>query len=196
MREPFACWRHAMLLNVRHFAKSKHVAIRQKHWVVAETPLTAWRPDEGSVHRGVELFHMPIGPGEAERADELRLTFLGSLRTALAQFIFHRLHGTSEVLFGTRPARRVNPGLAAERVDGQSGIIRNRRQAGGPCCSARLDARVLTESGAVLDRLWHPKLARGHSIDSKRHQKLAHLLEFAGIMRRNHKATRDPPVCG
>src|SRR5262249_22202625 len=92
MREPFACWRQAMFLNVRHLAKGKHVAIRQKHWIIAETPRTAWRPDEGTVHRGVELFHMPIGPGEAECADELRLTLLGRLRAALAQFIFHRLH--------------------------------------------------------------------------------------------------------
>src|SRR5262249_43260160 len=193
MREPFACWRHAMLLNVRHFAKSKHVAIRQKHWVVAETPLTAWRPDEGAVHRGVELFHMPIGPGEAERADELRLTFLGSLRTALAQFIFHRLHGTSEVLFGTRPARRVNPGLAAERVDGQSGIRRKRGKGGGLCRRARLGARVLTESGPAPARLCPPKPARAHSSYPNRHKNPAPLFVFPGFRRPNQRAPRAPP---
>src|SRR5262245_3105971 len=107
-----------MLLRIRHLAEGQRVAIRQKHRVVPETLVAAWRPDKGAVHRSVEFFKVSVGPGEAERANELRLALAARVRAALAQLVFHRLHGTPEVLFGTRPARRVDTGLATECIDG------------------------------------------------------------------------------
>jgi len=51
-----------MFLNVRHFAKGKHVAIRQKHWIVSETLLAARRPYETSADIRRKLFEMTIRP--------------------------------------------------------------------------------------------------------------------------------------
>src|SRR5262245_61529977 len=134
-----------MLLYVRHLAKGKRVSIGQKHRIVAEAVLAARGPDQGAVHGGVEVLHMAIGPGEAERAHELRLALAGRMRAALAQPPFYRLHGSLKVLVRARPARRVNTRLTAERIDGESGIVRECRQPTGRCRGARLQTRVLLE---------------------------------------------------
>src|SRR5262249_58737370 len=101
------------------------------------------------------------------------------VRAAFAQSVFHRLHGAPEVFFGTGPGCRVDAWLAAERVDGQSGIIRERRQTRGRCGSACLDAGVRLERRAALRGLVQTELGRRCGIDSERHEKLAHLLELA-----------------
>src|SRR4029450_6740392 len=126
-----------MLLRIPHLAEGQRVAIRQKHGIVSETLVAAWRPDKSAVHRGVEFFKVSVGPGEAERANELSVALATRVRAALAQLVFHRLHGTPEVLFGTRPARRVDTGRATERIDGEPGIIREWRQTRGRRRSAR-----------------------------------------------------------
>src|SRR5262249_48906405 len=124
---------------------------------------------------------------QTQRAEELSLALARRVRAALVQSVFHRLHGAPEVLFGTRPARRVDTWLAAERVDGQSGIIRERRQTRGRCRSACLDAGVRLARRAAFCRLPQAELGRGYGIDSERHEKLAHLLELAWIVRGDHQ---------
>src|SRR5258706_10195028 len=118
-----------MLLHVRHFAESASMAVRQKHGVIAEPLIAAWGPDEGAVHRSVELFDVSVGPSEAKRADRLGVALARRMDAALSQFVFHRLHGAPEVLFGTRPARLVDAWLASEGIDVQSRIVRERRHA-------------------------------------------------------------------
>src|SRR4029077_19940508 len=134
-----------MLLYVRHLAEGKRVSIGQKHRIVAEAVLAAWGPDQDAVHGSVEVLHVAIGPGDAERAHELRLALAGRMRAALAQPLFHRLHGSLKVLVPTRPARRVDPRLPPERVDGESGIVGECRRAVGRCRGARLSAGGLVE---------------------------------------------------
>src|SRR5919198_4476651 len=118
VREAFPRGRQTMLLYVRHLAECKRVPVRQKHRIVAEAVLAARGPDQSALDHSVELLHVAIGPGEAERAHELRLAFAGRVRAALAQPAFDRLHGSLKVLGRTRPAGRVNTGFAAERIDG------------------------------------------------------------------------------
>ena len=71
-----------MLRRIRHLAKGQRVAIGQKHGIVSETLVAAWRPDKGAGHRGVEFFKVSVGPGEAERANELRLALATRVRAA------------------------------------------------------------------------------------------------------------------
>src|SRR5262245_53346781 len=177
-----------MLLRVRHFAESASMAVRQKHGLVAKTLIAPRGPHEDAVHRSLEPFHVSVGPSQTQRAEELSLALARRVRAALVQSVFHRLHGAPEVLFGTRPARRVYAWLAAERVDGQSGIIRERRQTQGRCRSACLDAGVRLERRAALRRLVQAELGRPCGIDSERHEKLAHFLELAWIVRGDHQA--------
>src|SRR5262249_62093706 len=133
-------------------------------------------------HSSRAPLHACVGPGQTKRQKELSLALTRRVRAALVQSLFHRLHGAPEVLFGTRPARRVDAWLAAERVDGQSGIIRERRQTRGRCRSACLDAGVRLERRAAFCRLLQAELGRGYGIDSDPHEKLAHLLQLASIV--------------
>ena len=116
-----------MFLLVRHLAEGAGVAAGQEHGIVAETFLAARRPDEDAVDLGLEFLDVSVGPGEAQRADELRLASAARKRAALAQLVFHRLHGAAEVLVGPRPARRIDAGITIERIDGQPGIVREGR---------------------------------------------------------------------
>src|SRR5262249_57449779 len=155
-----------MFLHVRHLAKGAGVAAGQEHGIVAETPLAARRPDERAGDLALEFLDVSVGPGEAKRADEMRLALTALPRAALAQLVFHRLHGAPEVLFGTRPARRINAGIAVECINRQPGIVGEGRQACRGCRRARLDAGVLLEARAALPRLGHADLPRPPPFDT------------------------------
>src|SRR5450830_619529 len=58
------------------------------------------------------------------------------------------------------PVRREDAGGAAEHVDAQAGVIRDRGQAGERRQAARLDQRVLRDGHAVLTRLRRADVAR------------------------------------
>src|SRR5207245_2661756 len=123
VRKPFAPRRQAVFLHVRHLAEGAGMAGGQKHRIVAETLLAARRPDERAVDGALEFLDVFVGPGEAERADEMRRALAARTRAALAQLVFHDLHGPPKVFLRARPARRIDAGIAAERIDRQPGIV-------------------------------------------------------------------------
>ena len=102
--------------------------------VIAETAITAWRPDKSPVDAALETFLMSIRPAQDEGADEMRppVCAAGGRKRA-----FHLLHCHDEILVRTGPSRRIDPRRAVQRRHDQSGIIGQRRLAGrrrgGPC---------------------------------------------------------------
>ena len=78
----------------------------------------------------LEFLDMAVRPGDAERRDEMRAALVGRGRAALAELVFDALHGVCEILVRTGPARRIDAGLAVERVDREAGIVREGRQTG------------------------------------------------------------------
>src|SRR5580700_9743775 len=106
MRQALAARRQAVFLVARHFAKCARVAVGQEYRIVAETFVAARRPDQGAVDLGLEILDTAVGPGDAERRDEMRLTLFRRGRAAFVQFDLDRLHGAAEILFRPGPARR------------------------------------------------------------------------------------------
>src|SRR5665811_711016 len=93
---------------------------------------------------------MAVRPGQTKCCDEMRAALLGVARAALDQQCLYAVHGEAEILVRSGPARRMNAGLAAQRVDHQAGII---RESGAVGCLGRshcLDARVGGESFAAV----------------------------------------------
>ena len=147
-----------MLLLVRHLAKGAGVTVRQKHRVVAKTFGAAGRPHQRAVNNGLEFLDVTVRPGDAERTYEMRPAFVLRPCPAFAQLVLHHLHGAAKVPVGAGPARGMNTGRAAERVDGQPGIIGERRQARAQRSGACLEARVFKKSFSGLLGLREVKL--------------------------------------
>ena len=113
----------------------------------------------------------------------MRAALLGRLGAALDQQRLDFVHGEAKILVGPRPARRVNAGLAAERIDHQTGIVGESRLAGGFRRGHRLDARIGGKCLSGFLRLGEPKLAGRLRGDAERRQQLAHFGQLAGIVR-------------
>mgnify|MGYP003343829832 CR=1 FL=1 len=55
-----------------HFAEGFGAVVGQEHRVIAEAIAPTRRPDERAVDAAFKPFDMAVGPGERERADEMR----------------------------------------------------------------------------------------------------------------------------
>ena len=112
-----------MLLVARHLAEGPGMAVRQEHRIVAEARGSTRRPHQRALDGSLEFLEVPVGPGDAERRHELRLPQRRAIGAVVAQHRFDRFHGAREVLVVAGPARRVDAGRAAERIDRQPGIV-------------------------------------------------------------------------
>ena len=77
----------------------------------------------------------------------------------------------------------MNAGIAAERIDHQTGVVGKGRLAGGLGRGHRLDARIGGKSFAGFLRLGKPKFAGRLRFDAERREQLAHFGQLAGIVR-------------
>ena len=57
--------------------KVRDVAVGQEHRIVAEAGGAARRPDQRAVGAGLDFLEMAVGPGDAQRGDEMRLALVG-----------------------------------------------------------------------------------------------------------------------
>src|SRR3546814_9166252 len=82
-------------------------------------PYTALFRSERAVDPAFEPFDMAVGPGERERADEMRVA--AGVGAGVAQPGFDAAHRFVEIApgLGFGPARREDAGLTVERVDGE-----------------------------------------------------------------------------
>ena len=103
--------------------KVRVVAVGQEHRIVPETFVTARRPDQRAVDPGLEILDMAVGPGRAQRRDEMRRALFRRRCAAFVELDLDRLHGAAEILFRPGPARGMNARRAVERIDHKAGII-------------------------------------------------------------------------
>jgi len=139
----------------------------------------------------LEFLHMAIGPGDAQHGDKVRRALLRRERVALAQHAFDLFHRQMEILARTRPARRIDARCPVERIDHEPGIIRQCRHPGHLRCGFRLDAGIRREGRAGFLRLGEVQLAGRHRFDAVETEQLAHLGEFAGIVRGDNDAAGE-----
>ena len=69
----------------RHLAEGAGLAVRQKQRIVAEALRAARRPDHDAIHGGLELLDVAVGPGDAQRRDEMAAPARSRLGAALDQ---------------------------------------------------------------------------------------------------------------
>ena len=134
---------------------------------------------------------MAVGPGHAQRRDEMRLALFRRRGAAFVKFDLDRLHGAAEILFRPGPARRMDSRRAVERIDHEAGIVGKSGQAGRKRCGLRLDARIVAKAHAVLVRFRQIEFTRRYGVDAVRRKQFAHLGELAGIMGGDNQATGD-----
>src|SRR6478609_441443 len=103
-----------MLLDRGHLAKGPRVPVGQERRIIAETGGAARRPDQSSVDARLDLFEVTVGPGDAQRGNEMRAASPGRSGAAFLQQALYPAHRRHEVLALSGPARRVNAGCAIQ----------------------------------------------------------------------------------
>jgi hypothetical protein len=127
-----------------HLAEGRVVSVGQEHRIVAEAGGAARRPDQRAVDARLEFLEMAVGPGDAQRRDEMRARCSGVARRVPAAGV-RSASSRGEILVLAGPARRIDAGRAVERVDHQSGIVGERRQP-PPCAAASALMRALARN--------------------------------------------------
>src|SRR5208283_4502718 len=90
-------------------------------------------------------------------------------------------HRGGEVLGPARPARRIDPGLAAERLDAEARIVGERGLAGRPRRGLRLDRGVVAKGLSRLLRLDEVQFRGADRLDAVGRKQLPDLAELAGV---------------
>src|SRR5215471_8542879 len=109
-----------MFFDAGHLAEGAVVTIGHEHGIVAETGGTARWPDQGAVGARLDFLDVTVGPGDAERGDEMCTALVGRPCAALLQQAFDPGHRRVKILVWSSPARRKYPGRATEAIDHQS----------------------------------------------------------------------------
>jgi hypothetical protein len=137
---------------------------------------------------------MAIGPGDAQRGDEMGLAPVGRGCAALLQQPLDPAHRRHEILALAGPARRVDTGRAIQRVDHEAGIIGKSRKLHRIRRRDRLDRRIGAKRAADFFRFVEAEFARGNGFDAVRRQQFPHLGKLAGIVGRDHEPAGDSTV--
>ena len=134
--------RQAVLLDAGHLAEGARVSVGQERRIVAEAGGAARRPHQRAVDARLDLLEMTVGPGDAQRRDEMRLALVRRRRAALLQQAFDPRHRRGEILGRASPARRIDSGRAVERIDHEAGIVGKGRKLRGLRRGDRLDRGI------------------------------------------------------
>ena len=134
---------------------------------------------------------MAVGPGHAQRGDEMR--------AAVARRLCARAAGRrsssmarGEILVGSRPARRMDAGRAVERFDHKPGIVGESRQLRGVCRGLRLDAGIGAEARAGFFRLGAGRARPRKPLRCRKATSSSrNLVELARVVRRDHDPAGD-----
>lgn len=111
------------------FGESTIFAIWYKNRVIAMAKRAARRPDQMTGAAAFIKTLAAIGPCDAQCADEFSPALGGRSRAGRLKLFFNESHGAIPVAAGTGPIGGMNAGIAAERVDAQSRIVRDSDQA-------------------------------------------------------------------
>src|SRR5690348_17135924 len=146
MREAFAIWRQSVFFLGVHFAERAVESIRQKQRIVTEAFCAAWGPDGDTIDTAFEIFGVTVGPGKAERGDEVTAPLVRGAGSALDEQRLDAVHRKAEIFIRPRPTRRIDSRLTVERLDDEAGVVGEGGQPGSFRSGERLDARVGLES--------------------------------------------------
>ncbi|MNT27435.1 hypothetical protein D3C72_1630650 [compost metagenome] len=159
----------------------------------------AWQPEVRVVAEaavtGRGVHHLAV-PGAI---DHQRLRIVGvahqhqhavvvGAAVGLAVQLFHQLGVVALVRFRLAgKARRLHPGLAAQRFDADAGIVGQRRQPGQAAGVTRLFQRVFQEGVVRLRALRHVKAALRDHLDAQRRQQGGEFFQLAGVIAGQHQ---------
>ena len=167
------------------------MAVGQEHRIVTKALIAARRPNQRAVDAALEFLDVTIGPGHAQRGDEMRLAALRRRRAALAEFFLDRRHGPGKIPLGPGPARRMDTRRAVERIDHQARIVGKGGQAGRLGRRFRLDMRVIAKRHSEFFRLRETKFTSRCGVDAVGCKEAAHLGKFSAIMRGDDETAGD-----
>ena len=104
MRQPFPSRRQSVLFLGAHLAEGAVEAVGQEQRVVAEAVVAARRPDDDAIDAALEVLDMAVGPGQAERGDEMRAPLSACGRCVRLKVVWMRFMAARKSLSG--PAQR------------------------------------------------------------------------------------------
>src|SRR5262245_29134754 len=111
-----------------HLTEGQYVAIGNEHRIIAETFVSAGRPDEVAVNLASKERNLPVGPRQAQHRREIGTRLAPLPAPTLLDRIGHPLHGGREVARAIRPSGREDAGRTTQRVHFQTRIVGESRQ--------------------------------------------------------------------
>ena len=172
------------------------MSIGQERRIIAEASGTARRPYQRAVGARLDLFEMVVGPGHAQRGNEMRAALRWCVAPRSCSRRSIRAIATEKSLFG--PAQRAEkiPGApsSASTTSPESSAKAGNRAAFA--AGDRLDPCIGAKAVAGFVGLAEAKLARRDRLDAVRRQQFAHLGKFAGIVGRDHELACDSAMHG
>src|SRR6185437_7896093 len=174
-----------------HLAERLGVAVRREDRIIAETAVPARRPDDGPVDLADAHHRLASRPAQRKRADESGAPIA---RAARLELTIDALHGETEVLGRSAPARRVYAGSAAESRDLEPRIVGDREHARGDAGGHRLDLGVFGEARAGLLGLRQSEPGGGDAVDADRREQLSKLARFALVVGGDHDRVAAPEL--
>src|SRR5690242_2034963 len=166
MRQSKPVGRQTVLFLGAHLAKGAVQAVRQKHGIVAETLVAAWRPYRDTIDTAFEILDVTVRPGEAQRGDKMRAPPRRLLGAEREHQIVDAGHRAGKIFVRSRPARRMDAGFAVKRIDAEARIVRKGDAPGRFRRGLGLDPRVRGEGRASLLRLRQAKLSGRLRVDA------------------------------
>ena len=167
-------------------------AVRDEHRVVAEALVAARGPHQLAVNLALEAFDRAVGPGQRQRAHEMRVAAgVGARGLDLGPDLFHPAPevAVAELVFG--PARGEDAGLAVECVDAEPAVVGERGEAAEVRRLARFELGIVDEGDASFFGFGQVKLCRPDARDPVRREQSANFAQLARVVSRDHQFGPD-----
>ena len=179
----------AVLQRRVEFGRAHALLVREEHRVVAETAAAARREQHAAFPHafGDQRLRVVGVAQQREHADEARgAAFVRHVAQRIQQF--GDIRGVVAVT--ARVARAVQTRRAVQRIDAQTGIVGQRRQAGGARGVTRLEDRVLDERQSSFLGILDAEFGLRVQIDAGIAEQIAQFGEFSRIAAGQHQFHR------
>ena len=176
----------AVLQRRVEFGRAHALLVREEHRVVAETAAAARREQHAAFPHafGDQRLRVVGVAQQREHADEARgAAFVRHVAQRIQQF--GDIRGVVAVT--ARVARAVQTRRAVQRIDAQTGIVGQRRQAGGARGVTRLEDRVLDERQSSFLGILDAEFGLRVQIDTGIAEQIAQFRELSRIAAGQHQ---------
>ena len=178
-----------MLLHGAHLAEGADMPVRPEDGIVAEACRPARGENKLAVDAALEGLGPSVGPGEGE--DAVEMSPPGPRRASGAQLLFDARHRRPEVLGVACPARGIDAGSIAERLDAESRVVGKRGRRRSSRRRLGLQLGVVAEGETGLLGLDEAQLRRADGPNAVGLQELAEFPQLAGVTPRRFVPTGD-----